>query len=172
MKISLRLEVCQDDAKKMISWLQDKNITQYLNEDIHAAGTLSQIINHHQSDLLTYYLNQDGRFFLIDLDKTCIGFVNLFTIRKMEAYEVVIAIGEEANWGKQYAKKALEAILNEVFFSWRIKRIDAKIYEANTRSISLFEHLHFSLINSHHSLLTYSITFEQYLTLCQSKNSL
>ncbi|MDD4066153.1 MAG: hypothetical protein PHY11_04090, partial [Bacilli bacterium] len=82
MAISLRLEVKQKDAKKIITWLEDKNITQYLNEDINSIESIQQVINRNQSDLLTFYLNQDGRFFLIDLDQECIGFINLFTIRK------------------------------------------------------------------------------------------
>lgn len=63
MAISLRLEVKQKDAKKIITWLEDKNITQYLNEDINSIESIQQVINRNQSDLLTFYLNQDGRFF-------------------------------------------------------------------------------------------------------------
>ena len=163
MAVSLRLEVKQKDAKKIITWLEDKNITQYLNEDINSIESIQQVINRNQSDLLTFYLNQDGRFFLIDLDQECIGFINLFTIRKNKEYEVVIAIGEEDKWGKQYAKHALEQILREVFFEWRIERIQAKICTENARSIGLFTHLNFQEKQENDKLLIYSLDFDSYL---------
>lgn len=35
--ISLRLLVNTDDAKNISRWLKDKEVTQYLNEDINSA---------------------------------------------------------------------------------------------------------------------------------------
>lgn len=161
--ISIRLEVKEKDARKMISWLDNKTITKYLNEDINSVESIKRVMDNNQSDLFTYYLNQDGRFFLIDLNHESIGFINLFTIRNMKEYEVVVAIGDETNWGRQYAKKALEKILREVFLSWRIERLQAKICMENTRSIALFEHLKFSQIKKGNELITYSISFNDYM---------
>ncbi len=143
MDVFLRLEVKEQDAVKMISWLQNQNITKYLNEDVNSPYLLQKIIDDKRTDFLTYYLNQDGRFFLIDNEQGSIGFINLFTIIAKKEYEVVIAIGDEANWGKKYAKKALEKIVKEVFYNWRINRLNAKIHVDNHRSINLFEHLGF-----------------------------
>lgn len=143
MDVFLRLEVKEQDAVKMISWLQNQNITKYLNEDVNSPYLLQKIIDDKRTDFLTYYLNQDGRFFLIDNEQGSIGFINLFTIIAKKEYEVVIAIGDETNWGKKYAKKALEKIVKEVFYNWRINRLNAKIHVDNHRSINLFEHLGF-----------------------------
>ncbi len=143
MDVFLRLEVKEQDAVKMISWLQNQNITKYLNEDVNSPYLLQKIIDDKRTDFLTYYLNQDGRFFLIDNEQGSIGFINLFTIIAKKEYEVVIAIGDEINWGKKYAKKALEKIVKEVFYNWRINRLNAKIHVDNHRSINLFEHLGF-----------------------------
>lgn len=83
MKISLRLDVTIFDAKNIIKWLDNEDVTKYLNEDINSTTSLIDIINSSRADLLTYYLNKDGRFFLIDDRKNhSIGFLTLFTIKK------------------------------------------------------------------------------------------
>lgn len=66
MNISLRLDVTIFDAKNIIKWLDNEDVTKYLNEDINSTTSLIDIINSSRADLLTYYLNKDGRFFLID----------------------------------------------------------------------------------------------------------
>lgn len=83
MKISLRLDVTIFDAKNIIKWLDNEDVTKYLNEDINSTTSLIDIINSSRADLLTYYLNKGGRFFLIDDRKNhSIGFLTLFTIKK------------------------------------------------------------------------------------------
>lgn len=83
MKISLRLDVTIFDAKNIIKWLDNEDVTKYLNEDINSTTSLIDIINSSRADLLTYYHNKGGRFFLIDDQKNhSIGFLTLFTIKK------------------------------------------------------------------------------------------
>ena len=43
MDISLRLEVKQKDAENIIIWLEDQDVTKYLNEDIRSASSLKTI---------------------------------------------------------------------------------------------------------------------------------
>lgn len=118
MNISLKLDVNVFDAKNIIKWLDNEDVTKYLNEDINSKTSLIDIINSNRADLLTYYLNKDGRFFLIDdRENHSIGFLTLFTIRTKKEYEVVIAIVNPNNWGKQYAHMALKQIMREIFFS-------------------------------------------------------
>lgn len=98
MEISLRLDVEVFDVKNTIRRLENKEVTKYLNEDINSSS-LEYIVESNRSDLLTCYLNKDGRFFLIDSDtQRCLGFITLFTVRKMKEYEIVVAIGESDNW--------------------------------------------------------------------------
>lgn len=97
MDIDLRLDVRVEDAKKMIEWLKDEEVTKFLNDDINSAQSLESVINSGNAFLLTYYLNQDGRFFMVDLNKKSIGFINLFTIVPKEIYEIVIVIGNPIN---------------------------------------------------------------------------
>lgn len=170
MEVSLRLEIHESDAKKMITWLANRNITKYLNEDVQTGTSLQKIIDEKRSDLLTYYLNQDGRFFLIDTSlHGCVGFVNLFTISPNKTYEVVIAIGEEKHWGKHYAKEALNQIMREVFIVWRIDKLNAKIHMENIRSRHLFEHVDFLHVSSKIDTHYYSITAQHYVHMLKLK---
>lgn len=171
MDISLRLEVNKKDAVHIIEWLENKDVTKYLNEDIRSASSLKTILKEGRADLLTYYLNQDGRFFLIDSEKeACLGFINLFTIRKKKEYEVVIAIGNKENWGKQIAYHALKEIMKEVFFSWRIEKLISRIHIENQRSINLFRHLGFKEQNKTQTHIQFQMTFEDYLSNLHTKN--
>ena len=63
MKIKLRLNVTTNDAKNIIMWLENKDVTKVLNEDKNSATSLQYIIESGQINLLRYYLNRDGRFF-------------------------------------------------------------------------------------------------------------
>lgn len=170
MDISLRLEVKQKDAENIIIWLEDQDVTKYLNEDIRSASSLKTILKEGRADLLTCYLNQDGRFFLIDSEKEdCLGFINLFTIRKKKEYEVVIAIGNKENWGKQIAYHALKETMKEVFFRWRIEKLISKIHIENQRSIRLFRHLNFQETGTKNCHIQFEMTFDNYLKTLSSK---
>ena len=79
MDISLRLDVDVFDVKNIIKQLDNEDVTKYLNEYINSKTSLIDIINSNRADLLTCYLNKDGRFFLIDDQKNhSIGFFNIF----------------------------------------------------------------------------------------------
>ena len=67
-QISLRLEIKYNDAKKMITWLANKEVNHFLNENKDEIYTLEYLIKNNETELLQYRLNQDGRFFLIDLN--------------------------------------------------------------------------------------------------------
>lgn len=164
MKITLRLDVKLFDAKNIIKWLENDDVTKYLNEDINTTSSLEEIINSNRADLLTYYLNKDGRFFLIDNKKNnSIGFVTLFTIIPKKHYEVVIAIGNPSNWGKKYGFYALKQIMYEVFFCWRINELSANIHVNNSRSIELFTHLGFKKQAIKNNHIHFKINFDDYL---------
>lgn len=164
MEISLRLDVEVFDAKNIIRWLENKEVTKYLNEDVNSSSSLEYIVESNRSDLLTCYLNKDGRFFLIDSDtQRCLGFITLFTVRKMKEYEIVVAIGEPENWGKEYAYHALKEICREVFFNWRIEKLVANIHYENIRSIKLFEKLKFNNEGLKGQHIHFTMSFGDYL---------
>lgn len=164
MKITLRLLVNIFDAKNIIKWLKNSDVTKYLNEDVNTTSSLEEIINSNRADLLTCYLNKDGRFFLIDNKKNnSIGFITLFTIIPKKYYEVVIAIGNPNNWGKKYGFYALKQIMYEVFFSWIIQELSANIHIEKNRSIELFTHLGFKKQTIKNNHIHFKISFDEYL---------
>jgi RimJ/RimL family protein N-acetyltransferase len=54
-----------------------------------------------------------------------------------------ITIGEQAEWGKGYARETLQAVIDYCFESLGLNRISVEIYDFNERSIRLFEDLGF-----------------------------
>lgn len=101
MKINLRLDITLSDAKNILMWLKNKDVTKYLNEDPNSATSLEEIIYNGRVNLLTFYLNRDARFFLIDThDEKCVGFITLAK-KSLKEYEIIIAIGSPNNWGQK-----------------------------------------------------------------------
>lgn len=163
-KVFLRLKVETSDANKIINWLDDKDVTKYLNESNDEIYSLAELIKNNKTDLLTYYLNQEGRFFLVDKrDGNCIGFLNLFTHIDKKRYEIVIVIGDETNWGQGYGKAVIKECMKEVFLKWRIEELVCKVNKNNDRSIKLFEHLKFIKRTLNDKYFEYQITFNDYL---------
>lgn len=58
MNTNLRLDVNVLDAKNIIKWLRNKDVTKFLNEDKNSAAVLEYLIETGQADLLTYHLNK------------------------------------------------------------------------------------------------------------------
>jgi RimJ/RimL family protein N-acetyltransferase len=54
-----------------------------------------------------------------------------------------ITIGEKSEWGKGYAREALEAVIAYCFEQLNMNRVGSEIYAFNERSIRLFESLGF-----------------------------
>ena len=77
ISIELRNYIEKNDALNLIKWLSDFDIIQYMNEDLYMITTLNNILNNKQELLLTYYLNQNQIFHMIDLNNNPIGFISL-----------------------------------------------------------------------------------------------
>lgn len=60
--ISLRQEVFRDDALMIIDWLNDFEITRYLNEDSQICTHIKNIIENSNNPVLTPIFNQNGSF--------------------------------------------------------------------------------------------------------------
>jgi len=54
-----------------------------------------------------------------------------------------VTIGDRDEWGKGYAREALEAVIRFCFETLDLNRIGVEVYEFNERSIRLFETLGF-----------------------------
>lgn len=159
--ISLRQDIFQDDALKIASWLEDAEITSFLNEQENISQSIRSLVNSSRMPVYNQIFNQKGLFYLICLDQKSIGYVKF--ISKGSHHEIVIAIGEKDLWGQGYGKKALKKALSEAFFAQRYQEITAKIKVMNERSLTLFTHLGFDEEKAHEEMLHLKIDFHTFL---------
>lgn len=138
--VFLRTNITVDDAYKLIEWLENKEITKYLNESPEATDEIRTVVASLNTHLLTYHFNRYGRFFMIDTDSgNTIGFIRLAEMKIDNAYEIVIVIGDKTKWGQGYGRNALKKCLQILFFDLRADMLLANIHVENIHSIHLFE---------------------------------
>lgn len=162
--IFLRAEIYPQDVEHLIRWMANPRITQYLHEDPAVIQSLQQLLATVPAPMLTFQFNQWGRFFVVcDRSNAAIGFVKLKALTPQNTYEIVYVIGEEALWGNGYGKDAILAALSTAFFEWRARKVVAKIYPGNLRSIRAVQSCGFSCDHRENPLFRYSITMDDYL---------
>lgn len=162
--IFLRSDITLQDLNAMISWMENPNVTRYLNEDSHVIAHLSSLADPASGPLLTYYFNQHGRFFLVcPAAGPAIGFVSLRSVDVPGCYEIVYAIGEESLWGQGLGESTLRAALSMVFLEWRGSRVLARIYPENARSLRSVRSCGFRCTADQGKLHRYEISAEEYL---------
>ena len=144
--------------------MENPHITQYLNEDPGVIRSLRQLLWTVPAPMLTFHFNLWGRFFLVcRSDGDAIGFVKLRELPPGGDYEIVYAISEEALWGHGYGEGAICAALSMVFGEWRGRRVLAKIYPENRRSIRSVCACGFRRSSADGSLHRYWISLDDYL---------
>lgn len=162
--IFLRADITQKDVDRMISWMQNPNVTAYLNEDRQIVYFLEQLSATVPEPMMTYHFNRSGRFFLVCLeDVGSIGFVKLVPQPHVNSYEIVYVIGEDALWGQGLGESAIREALAKAFLEWRADKITAKIMPGNHRSIRSVCGCGFREGRSDSALLQYYITQDEYL---------
>lgn len=103
--IFLRSEICPRDVEAMICWMDNPEVTMYLNEDPALKGALSELLRKVPAPLLTFRFNEFGKFFIVCLNKNrAIGFVKLQETES-GVYEIIYVIGEESLWGADTARE-------------------------------------------------------------------
>ena len=60
--MKLRQEVYSSDAWKIIDWLEDDEVSRYLNESQNVTDSIKQVINRVNMPILTLLFNQEGSF--------------------------------------------------------------------------------------------------------------
>ena len=163
--IFLRADIHPDDLRAMAHWLRSRRVTRYLNEDVSAPEQLEQLLFSTPVPLLTCRMNQHGRFFLVCRDwDVPIGFVKL-TEQGAGVHEIVFAIGDESLWGLGYGSRAVRAALDTAFLSLRARKLVARIYHGNQRSVNTVLGCGFSLEKRGRGLDAYSISMADYLEM-------
>lgn len=164
VKVRLRQEVFSSDAWKLIKWLEDTEITQYLNEKQNVSNSIRQVISRVNLPVLTHLFNQNGSFFILTtLDDEPIGFLRL--IPKGNSTEIVIVIGEKEIWGMGFGTNAIFQGLKHAFFQWRTDKVVAKIKFKNERSIRVFRKVGFKKERDLAVEAQYSMTIDEFLKI-------
>jgi RimJ/RimL family protein N-acetyltransferase len=161
-KVRLRQEVFSADAWKLIEWLEDTDITQYLNEKQNVGNSIRQVMSRVNLPVLTHLFNQDGSFFILTtLEDEPIGFLRL--IPKGSNTEMVIVIGNKERWGMGFGTSAVFQGLKHAFFQWRSEKVIAKIKFKNERSVRVFKKVGFQKEKELAKEDQYSITIKEFL---------
>jgi RimJ/RimL family protein N-acetyltransferase len=164
LNVQLRQEVYQNDAWKIIDWLEDEEIIRYLNEKQNVSTSIRQIIHRVNMPIMTHLFNQDGSFFIVTTkEEEPIGFLRL--VPKSRGAEMVIVIGDKEKWGKGLGSSAIFQGLKHAFFDWRVNEVIAKINFKNGRSIKVFEKVGFKEEKKLPKEIQFSISIDEFLKI-------
>ncbi len=161
-QVSLMQEVTREDAFAIMEWMENQEVTRYLNEAADIASEIRHAISRVNMMFLTQLFNRNGSFFLIRTGKNePVGFLKL--IRKLNEAEMVVVIGDQEKWGQGLGKSSISQGLKIAFFQWRLQRVNAIIHHHNHRSIKAFESVGFVLEKELSGSGLYSITQQDYI---------
>ena len=134
-------------------------MTRDLNEDPEIVFQMRRLADAAPAPLLTCYFNRMGRFFMACTQAgEPVGFVKLRGI-----HEVVCAIGDEALWGRGYGTGTVRSALAEAFLKHRARKVIARIYPENLRSVRSVSRCGFQCAERGARLHRYEITMSNYL---------
>lgn len=140
--VSLCPEITRADALRLMDWLEDEAVTRHLSDPQHISRFIGQVIERVRLPVLTHLFNQGGRFFMAcDREDRPVGFVRL--VQAGTACELVLVIGQRAQWGRRLGAGALREALKIAFFEMRAERLEARIHPDNARSLKLFQRFGF-----------------------------
>lgn len=162
-QIELRQEIFESDAWRIAEWLEDHEVTRFLNEEQNISEVIKQTIYRVNMPILTHLFNRDSSFFMITYKEQPIGFLKL--VPKGEATELVVVIGDKENWGKGFGHNAIHQGLKHAFFILRNNKVIAKIKKENERSKRVFKRVGFQTERALAKEIQYNISREQYLKL-------
>jgi RimJ/RimL family protein N-acetyltransferase len=162
LQVNLKQEVTCNDALTIMGWMENHEITKYLNEVSNIAAEIRNTISRVNMTIMTHLFNRDGSFFLICTEENNpVGFLKL--VRLYNEAEMVIVIGETDRWGCGLGTESINQGLNQAFFQWRIPRVIAKIDPNNIRSIKAFEKCGFVFERDLTNSKQYSLSMDDYI---------
>lgn len=162
--VELRQEVFKSDASIIANWLEDTEITQYLNEKQNVSKSIKDIMYRINMPILTHLFNQNGSFFMVTTsEKEPVGFLRL--VPKNSIAEMVIVIGDKDKWGKGLGTNAILEGLKHAFFQWRVDEVVAKINFKNQRSRRVFRKIGFTEDKELAKEMQYSMSIKEFLQL-------
>ncbi len=160
--VMLNQEVTRNDAIVIMNWMENHEVTKYLNEVSNISSEIKHAVDRVNMSIMTHLFNHDGSFFLIhDEEQNPIGFLKL--VRRTHEAEMVIVIGDQDKWGQGLGKLSIRQGLNIAFFQWRIPRVIAKINKKNVRSMKAFEKSGFTYEKELGNSILFCITQDDYI---------
>ena len=170
--IFLRADVEPADVQDLANWMEDREVTRYLNEERGTAERLRKLAASVPAPMLTHHFNQRGRFFMAcGGDEGAVGFVKLKEMEDARCYEIVFAIGDQTLWGNGYGSQAVQAAESRAFLDWRARKLTAKIYHGNVRSVRTVLRCGFREERRLENLFCYSITQAEYFDFLEKKRT-
>ncbi len=167
LQVNLKQEVTRNDALLIMDWMENHEVTRYLNEAADITSEIKQAINRVNMLILTHLFNRNGSFYLIRTDENHpVGFLKL--LRRTNEAEMVVVIGEQKKWGAGLGKASIHQGLGIAFFQWRVQRVVAIISPQNVRSVKAFESSGFTLENKLTHSMKYGITLQDYIARSDS----
>ena len=161
--IFLCTEICRADVVRMIAWMKNANVTQYLNEAPDAVQSLETLLLSVPEPMYQYHLSREGHFYLVcHPEQGQVGFVKLLPNAEHQAYEIVYVIGEETLWGHGFGEQAVRAALSKAFLQLRAERVIAKVMPQNLRSVRCVRACGFQQTAQTNRLTRFEITFAAY----------
>lgn len=161
--IILRQEIYKSDALKILNWVEDREVSRYLNERSGVGNSIKEVVSRVNMPILTPLFNQNSSFFIILNNDEPIGFLRL--VPKGNTAEMVVAIGEKEKWGMGLGPNAILEGLKKAFFNWKVDEVVAKINFKNHRSKRAFTKAGFEADRKLLTETQYSITLKNFLKL-------
>lgn len=133
-KITLRKTTIKD-AKKSAEWLNNPEVTKFL-------GITAPVTYESRKKFLKERLEDPSEinFSIIENEnKKYIGNIYIYNIDKVKKEgELGIFLGETNCWGKGYAKRAINLILEHAFDKLGLDKVYAKCIRANERACNCY----------------------------------
>ncbi len=163
IQVNLKQEITRYDAMVIMNWMENNEITRYLNETTDIVNEIKQAIDRVNMIIMTHLFNREGSFYLIYADNyNPLGFLKL--VKRNKEAEMVIVIGDQKLWGRGIGKASIKRGLDIAFFQWRIPNVIAKINSNNIRSINAFVNSGFILEYEYTDIKVFSLSMKDYIS--------
>ncbi len=160
--LNLRREIYRKDIKRILKWMDNSKVTEYLNELPFIKNALYNLLKKNTCEIFTHHINNNGRFYMVETNKEgTVGYVKLS--KSGEEAEVVLAVGNIEEWGKGIGKRTLWEVMRVAFFEIRLTYLTAKIHHMNKRSQIIFKKLGFDYIKDLGKEGLYILTQEKFI---------
>lgn len=135
-RIFLRFLSADDVTKEYLHWMQDKEVTQFLESrwTKHTLTSIRQYVRQAYSNpsdfLFGIFLKEDGKH---------IGNIKIGGVNKRHKFaDVGLLIGDKKEWGKGYGTEAIKSATRYAFKKLKLNKLMAGIYANNTGSYKAF----------------------------------